>query len=161
MVAYFAILGVANGVWVARIPAIKQYLHLSDGLLGLALLAAPAGLVVAAPVAGRIVHRTGSRFPMMVAGCCVAVAPVVMGAAGSVAVLMAGLFAFGFAGGVLDVSMNSQAVHVERSSGWPLMNSFHACFSFGGLAGALLGGLFAWAGVGRRRISSSSGSRSR
>jgi MFS family permease len=148
VVAYFAILGVANGVWVARIPAIKQYLHLSDGLLGLALLAAPAGLVVAAPVAGRIVHRTGSRFPMMVAGCCVAVAPVVMGAAGSVAVLVAGLFAFGFAGGMLDVSMNSQAVHVERGFGRPLMNSFHACFSFGGLAGALLGGLFAWAGVG-------------
>jgi predicted MFS family arabinose efflux permease len=39
-------------------------------------------------------------------------------------------------------------VHVERSCGRPLMNSFHACFSFGGLAGALLGGLFAWAGVG-------------
>ena len=41
MVAYFVVLGVANGVWLARIPAVKQGLRLSDGALGLALLAAP------------------------------------------------------------------------------------------------------------------------
>ncbi len=147
MVAYFAILGVANGVWLARIPAIKQHLHLSDGLLGVALLAAPAGMVVAVPLAGRIVHRIGSRIPVL-AGSVVALVPVAMGLAGNVAALMAGLFAFGFAGGVLDVGMNSQAVHVERGAGRPLMSSFHACFSFGGLAGALLGAAFAWASVG-------------
>ncbi len=148
VVAYFGMLGIANGVWLARIPAIKQDLHLSDGLLGLALLAAPAGLVVAAPIAGRIVHRTGSRRLAVAAGSCVVLAPIAMGLAGTMAQLMAGLFAFGFAGGMLDVSMNSQAVHVERHCGRPLMSSFHACYSFGGLAGALLGGLFAWASVG-------------
>lgn len=148
MLAYFGVLGVANGVWLARIPAIKQHLHLSDGLLGLALLAAPAGLVVAAPLAGRILHKTGSRLPIVAAGSCVALVPVIMGIAGNLAALMGGLFVFGFVSGMLDVAMNSQAVHVERGWGRPLMSSFHACYSFGGLAGALLGGLFAWANVG-------------
>jgi MFS family permease len=147
VVAYFAVLGVANGVWLARIPAVKQNLHLTDGVLGLALLAAPAGMVVVVPLASRIVHRTGSRLPTLVAGICAALVPLALGQAPSLAALMAALFAFGLAGGMLDVCMNSQAVLVERGFGRPLMTSFHSCYSFGGLAGALLGGIFAWAGI--------------
>ena len=145
--AFFAVLGTANGVWLARIPAVKQHLHLSDGTLGLALLAAPAGLVLVVLLAGRIVDRIGSRRPVVTAGFCVALLPISLGLASSMAALMAGLFAFGLAGGMLDVAMNAQAVHVERGYGRPLMTSFHACYSFGGLAGSLFGGLFAWAGV--------------
>jgi MFS family permease len=148
LVAYFAVLGLSNGVWLARIPAIKQHLHLSDGLLGVALLAAPAGLVVVVQIAGKVMHTFGSRRPTVIAGVVVPLLPVVMGLAGSLATLMAGLFAFGFAGGMLDVGMNSQAVEVQRRYGRPLMTSFHACFSFGALVGALFGGLFAWAGIG-------------
>lgn len=147
MVAYFAVLGVANGVWLARIPAVKEHLHLTDGVLGLALLAAPAGLVIAAPLAGRVVHRSGSRLSTPVAGTCVALVTIGLGLAPSLPVLMVTLFAFGLAGGMLDVSMNSQAVVVERTAGRPLMTSFHSCYSFGGLAGALLGGAFAWAAI--------------
>jgi MFS family permease len=148
VVAYFAILGVANGVWLSRIPAVKQDLHLSDGVLGLALLASPAGLVVVVPFAGRIVQRIGSRRPTVVAGLCAALLPIALGLAPSLPVLMAALFAYGLAGGMLDVAMNSQAVLVEREAGRPLMTSFHACYSFGGLGGALVGGAFAWASIG-------------
>jgi fucose permease len=49
---------------------------------------------------------------------------------------------------MVDVAMNSQAVLVERRAGRPLMTSFHASYSFGGLGGALFGGLFAWVGIG-------------
>lgn len=147
MVAYFAILGVSNGVWLARIPAIKQHLQLSDGLLGFALLAAPAGLVVVVQMTGKVMHTFGSRRPTVIAGTCCAVLPITMGLAGGLPSLMGSLFAFGFAGGMVDVGMNSQAVEVQRRYGRPLMTTFHACYSFGGLAGALLGGLFAWAAI--------------
>jgi len=147
VLVYFALLGLANGVWLARIPAIKQSLQLTDGVLGVALLSAPAGLVVVVLVASRIVHRAGSRRPTRIAGVCAALLPVALGLAPSLPALMAALFAFGLAAGMLDVSMNSQAVLVERAAGRPLMASFHACYSFGGLAGALLGGLFATAGI--------------
>ena len=147
VLTYFAVLGLANGVWLARIPAVKQSLHLTDGVLGLALLSAPAGLVVVVLFAGRLVHRVGSARPTMIAGTCAAVLPVALGLAPSLVALMVALFAFGLASGLVDVSMNSQAVLVERGVGRPLMTSFHASYSFGGLAGALLGGLFAWAGI--------------
>ncbi len=145
--AFFAVLGAANGVWLARIPAVKHHLQLSDGLLGIALLASPAGLVLVVLLAGRIVDRIGSRRPVLVAGFCVALLPITLGLAPNMAALMAGLFGFGLVGGMLDVAMNEHAVQVERGYGRPLMTSFHACYSFGGLAGALFGGLFAWIGL--------------
>jgi MFS family permease len=147
-VAYFAVLGVSDGVWLARIPAVKHNLNLSDGLLGVALLAAPAGVVLVAIAAGRLVDRFGSARPTLLAGVAVALLPIALGLAGSLATLAVALFAFGVAAGLLDVSMNAQAVRVERGYRRPLITSFHACYSFGGLVGALLGGLFAWVGVG-------------
>jgi len=146
--AYFAVMGLADGVWLARIPAVKQNLGLSDGRLGVALLASPAGLVLVAAVADRLIARFGSARLTVAGGVVMPLLPVAFGLAGSTAALMAALLVYGAAGGLLDVSMNAQAVAVERGYGRPLINSFHACYSFGGLLGALLGGLFAWAGIG-------------
>ena len=147
MAVLFAALGILNGVWAARIPAVKAGLGLSDGSLGVALISAPVGLVLATLAAGRIVDRFGSSRPARVAGALVVVAPVGMGLAGNQAELMAALLAYGAVGGVLDVAMNAQAVRVERGYGRPLMNSFHGLFSFGVLGGALIGGLSAGAGI--------------
>ena len=146
--AYFTLLGLVDGVWLARIPAVKHNLNLSDGVLGVALLAAPAGTVLITLVAGRLVDRFGSAWAIPLAGVATSLLPVALGLAGSLAELMAALFAFGIAAGTLDVSMNAQAVRVERGYRRPMLTSFHACYSLGGLTGALLGGLFAWVGVG-------------
>jgi MFS family permease len=145
---YFLVLGLADGVWLARIPAVKQNLGLSDGLLGVALLAAPVALVIIAAFADRLIDRFGSAWPTVAGAVAISLLPVAFGLAGSLSVLMAALFVYGLAGGLMDVAMNAQAVRVERGYRRPMINSFHACYSFGGLAGALLGGLFAWAGVG-------------
>lgn len=133
---------------MARIPAVKHALQLSDGLLGVSLLAAPAGLVLVVLLAGRLVDAFGSSRLTRISGVAVALLPISLGLAQNMATLMIALLAFGVAVGSLDVAMNAQAGEVERRSGHPLMTSFHACYSFGGLAGALLGGLFAWAGIG-------------
>ena len=58
--AYFLIMGLTAGVWMARIPAVKAQAHLSDGTLGVALFAVPVGLMVGAAVAERLVDRIGS-----------------------------------------------------------------------------------------------------
>ena len=62
--------------------------------------------------------------------------------------LLAGLLAFGVAGGLLAVSINAQAVLVERAYRRPLMASFHASYSLGGLTGAVTGGILAWVQAG-------------
>ena len=68
ILAYFFILGVGFAAWGARLPAIKQSLHLSDGRLGLALFAVPAGSVLTLALSGRIADRFGAVRVLRVAG---------------------------------------------------------------------------------------------
>src|ERR671914_587302 len=147
VLTYFFLLGMVGAVWVARIPAIKHRLELSDGMLGAALLAMPVGLVVVMLVCGRLVDRFGSGRVTRPAAVLFALLLVPLGVAASLPALVIGLFFFGLLSGTQDVAMNAHAVRVERAYGRPLMASFHAVYSIGGLTGALFGGLFAWRGL--------------
>ena len=138
-VAVFFIHGLLFASWTAHIPQVKEHAGLTVGALGLALLGAPAGSVSAMLVSAKLLPGLGSR--RMVRGCLVgycAAGPLV-GLAGSLPTLFAALFAWGAFQGSLDVSMNTQAVAVERARGRPLMSGFHACWSIGTFAGAAAG----------------------
>jgi predicted MFS family arabinose efflux permease len=150
----FAVLGVffANGVaigtWVVRIPAVQQSLGLGEGLLGVALLGAAVGALAAMPLVGAMVSRFGSRRVVGTTALLLSLSLVMPALAPNLFSLMLALVMVGAANGGLDVSMNAQAVVVERGYGRPIMSSFHAAWSFGGLAGAALGGLLASQGIG-------------
>jgi fucose permease len=142
------VMGLTAGVWMARIPAVKAQAHLSDGTLGAALFAVPAGLVIGAAVAERLVDRIGSArvaWAFGIGSCLVCITP---GFAKNLPELMVALLGVGVTGGTLDVAQNAQGVRVEAAYGRPVMTSLHAGYSFGAIAGALIGGGFAWAGVG-------------
>ncbi|MFI6317416.1 MFS transporter [Nonomuraea sp. NPDC050556] len=141
---FFAVLGLVSGVWAARIPAVKQNLSLTDGELGLALLAVAVGLVLGMQFAGRLTDRLGSAAVIVPAGVASSLLMIPPGFAPNLAALIAALFAWGMVNACLDVAMNTHAVEVERVYGRPLMSSFHGMFSVGGLIGAGLGALFAW-----------------
>jgi hypothetical protein len=139
--------GLLFASWTAHIPQVKDHLGLTDGTLGLALLGAPLGSVAAMMVAARLLPRLGSKRMVQISllGYCLA-GPLV-GLAGSFAALFAALFAWGAFQGALDVSMNTQAVTVERAAGRPLMSGFHGSWSIGAFAGAGLGVLGVAAGI--------------
>jgi fucose permease len=146
--AYFLVMGLTGGVWMARIPAAKAQAHLSDGILGIALFAVPVGLVLGAALAERLVDRVGSTLLARVSGIGACAASVTPGLAHALPGLMAALFVIGVSGGLLDVSQNAQGVRIEAAYGRPVMSSMHACYSLGAILGSLAGGAFAWAGVG-------------
>ena len=148
MFGYFFILGVAFATWSARLPAIKETLHLSDGRLGLALFAVPAGSVVTLAASGRMADRFGDIRVMRIGGVLCPAALVPIGLAGDLVTLMAALAWFGVTAGLLDVSMNACGARLELAYGRPILSSLHAGYSIAGLAGALIGGLTAAAGVG-------------
>jgi MFS family permease len=54
--------------------------------------------------------------------------------------LMPSLLVFGFFNGLIDGCMNSQAGHLQKRLGKPIMSSTHACWTVGNLMGAMLGG---------------------
>ena len=141
-------MGMTAGVWMARIPAVKAQAGLSDGALGLALFAAPVGLVLGAALAERLVDRLGSALVVRVTGVGSCVLTAGPGLARNLPELMAALLVLCLASGTLDVAQNAQGVRVEAAYKRPVMTSMHSFFSLGAMAGALAGGGFAWAGVG-------------
>lgn len=134
--AYFGLLGVMVGVWVARIPEIQARLGLDDGRLGVALLMSAAGATGAMPLTGRLAARVGTRaLAWGSAGGAVALLPLIAWAP-SRAALMAVLLAYGATTGIFGVVVNAMAVEVERRIGRPVLSTFHGLFSLGCLVGA-------------------------
>ncbi|CAN5178125.1 MFS transporter [soil metagenome] len=146
--AVFFLNGFGFASWVVRIPAVQEKLALSEGPLGIALLGAAVGLLISTPLAGWLVARLGSRPVVGVTSLLVSLVLLPLALAPNLPFLMFANVASGAAAGALDVSMNAQAVAVENGDGRSIMSSFHAAFSFGGLAGAASGGLVASLGVG-------------
>src|SRR6201996_4955181 len=124
-------MGLTNGVWNARIPAAKSQAQLTDGTLGVALFAVPAGLVVGALLAERLVDRVGSARVARVSALGVCAALVTPGLAGNLPGLMAALFVLGIGSGTVDVASNAQGVRVEAAYRRPVMSSMHAFYSLG------------------------------
>jgi predicted MFS family arabinose efflux permease len=133
--------------WVSRIPALQVKLGLSHGTLGLALLGMATGALISMPLAGRFSSRHGSHRVCQVSAALYCLALPLLALAPNATAFMLALLAFGAAHGALDVAMNAQAVLVEKAYPKPIMASFHALFSLGGLAGAGLGGGFAAMGL--------------
>ncbi len=144
----FFVNGVLIANWFARIPDVKQQLGISEGTLGLALLAAAVGALIAQPTAGWAIGRVGSRVVTTVMAIAFCAAVVLLGFVSSLPYLVLALGVWGACNGGLDVAMNAQAAIVERQYGRPIMNSFHALWSVGGLLGAGIGGLAVTAGLG-------------
>ncbi len=147
VIAVFFVHGLLFASWTAHIPQLKQQLGLSDGRLGLALLGAPIGSVLAMVVAARLLPLVGSRCIVRVALVGYCIAGPFIGLAGSLATFFVTFLLWGFFQGTLDVSMNTQAIAVERVSGRVLMPGFHGSWSTGALVGALVGAVAVGIGV--------------
>ena len=146
--ALFFVNGAILASWVPYVPMVKQRLGIGDGLLGVVLLFMAIGALGALPFAGTLVGRLGSRTVSVGAGLglCLSLPLPVLAPTPFLAALA--LLFFGAFNSTLDVAMNAQAVEVEQRRGRALMSSFHAMFSVGGLAGALLSSVIIAAGVG-------------
>lgn len=139
--------GLLIGSWAARIPAVQRQTDVTSGELGLALFAMSLGALVAMPTAGRLSERIGSR-PVTIAALLGGGAALLLTSlAGGLGTLAGALFLFGAGFGGVNVAANAQGLALERLNGRSILSSFHAAFSFGGLAGAGLGALAAAAGT--------------
>lgn len=133
---FFLSCGIGMSSWAPMVPYAKSRLGLDDAALGILLLALGGGAMVTMPLTSVFINIFGSRRTMMgaVVVYCMALPflafvqhPLLMGLA---------LFIFGAGIGAVDVSMNAQAVVVERKLARPVMSSFHGLYSVGGLMGA-------------------------
>lgn len=134
MIFFVAGLGMAS--WAPLIPFVKNRLNADDATLGLLLFCIAAGAMLMMPFTGRLIARFSYR--LIILCCCIALAlilPLLL-IGTSLGILAVLLLCFGAANGILDVTMNAQAIVVEQASGEARMSGFHGFYSLGSIAGA-------------------------
>jgi MFS family permease len=134
----FFVQGLTFASWASRIPDIKSLLHLSTSSLGAVLFAMPAGQFMAMALSGYLVSRYGSKRVLVWSALLYPAALVLLGTIGAVWQLFAGLLVFGITSNLINISINTQAVGIERLYGRSIMASFHGIWSLGGFFGGLL-----------------------
>ncbi|GGX71597.1 MFS transporter [Streptomyces anandii] len=143
LTTFFALDGFVFAGWVVRIPAIKHQTHASAGALGMALLGVSAGAVITMTLTGRLCRRYGSHPVTVVCAVLLSLSVALPPLTHSVWALGAVLLVFGAAYGGINVAFNSAAVDLVAALRRPVMPTFHAAFSLGGMAGAGLGAIVA------------------
>jgi MFS family permease len=138
----FFINGFVHANLAARFPLVQELFSVDNGTFGIVLLSTSLGALLAMPFTGWLIIRNGSRRIAIAAiflYCLfVPLVPLMTGIYGLALIF----FIMGITAGMLDVSMNAQAVMVEQQYRKPIMTSFHALFSIGMVAGAGCGALF-------------------
>lgn len=144
--AIFFAAGFAVGAWAVAIPLVKALFGLSEATLSLVLFAMGAGAIAAMPIAGSVPARIGGtgrtlRISGPIFAALLAALPLMHVVSAGIAPLAVSAFLFGMFNVLVDVPMNAHASVVEGRWGRPIMSSFHAAWSGGGLVGAAFGGL--------------------
>ncbi|MFJ8750005.1 MFS transporter [Streptomyces sp. NPDC102441] len=134
-----AVLFFTNGALFAnllpRYPQIKADLDMSNAFYGLAVAAFPAGAVAAGLAAGVAIRRLGSARTAVLGTLLTGAGILAAGVSGSVALFAGALFVAGAMDAVTDVAQNAHGLRVQRHYGRSIINSFHAIWSIGAVAG--------------------------
>ncbi|MEO8795356.1 MAG: MFS transporter [Daejeonella sp.] len=135
----FFLTGLCFASWASRIATIQQELNLSEAALGGILFSLPLGLMVSLPISGWLISVIGSRTLLIISLIAYSIALLSLGLAGNIYLLIGFLFLFGFFSNGVNISVNTQAVMVEKIYGRPIMASFHGLWSLAGFTGAIIG----------------------
>lgn len=142
----FFIAGVTMAAWAPLVPFAKARAQVDEGTLGMLLLCLGAGSMVSMPLSGALTARLGCRRIIVLSTTLICLMLPLLATLSSLPGLMLALLFFGAGIGAMDVSINVQAIIVERASGRTMMSGFHGLFSVGGIVGAA--GVSALLGLG-------------
>lgn len=135
---YFC-MGLVFSSWASRIPDIKTSLGLNDAAFGTILFAMPVAQFLMMTFSGKLVTRYGSRNILLFAFPLYSFCMCNIGLVREGWQLAIVLFAFGLAGNMCNISINTQGVTAEKLYGRPIMAAFHGGWSIAGFTGALTG----------------------
>lgn len=138
--ALFFVNGFVMGSWAPQIPLLLPRYQITEFTLGILILLIGLGAVSAMIFSGKLIAAHGSRRMSLTFGACmVPMLPLVV-ASPNLASVSVSLLLLGAMLGSMDVSMNANAVEVERRLDRAIMSSSHGFWSLGGFAGGALGG---------------------
>lgn len=143
----FFIPGFAISTWGPMIPFVKERLQIPTDILGILLLCVGISAFLMMPVSGFLSQKFGCKKVIIVGSIGMALNIVFLSFLPSVWLYGVFLLLIGGFMGILDVSVNVNAVMIEKISKKRLMSGMHGFWSVGCFASAGLFSLLATSGV--------------
>ena len=142
----FVLAAALSAVWIVRVPAMVDKLHLRPSTVGIVVLCWGAGALFTMQLTRRLLVSVGTRRALLFSAPASTASIALIGLAPNYPLLLAAAVVFGMAFGVLDIAMNTQAAAIERAYGEHLMNGMHAGWSVGAVIGGIAGSIAAGLG---------------
>ncbi|GHU88490.1 MFS transporter [Bacteroidia bacterium] len=132
--------GLCFSSWASRLPDIKEIFGLENWThFGFLMFMLPVGKFVAIPAVGYLFPRIGSKKTVLISIMGYILSLFAVGLVPGIYFLTVVLFLFGMFWNMTDISLNTQAIEVERIYGKPIIATFHATWSLAACLGALIG----------------------
>ncbi len=145
--AGFAIYSFSMGNIFPRIPDVQQAMGVGEGALGLGLIGAPVGTLIALTFATPLLEKIGFRTALMAAIPLLALLYAIAVQAPTPQVLFFLLIPVGLTVGSIEIILNLEADRTEHLLGYRIMNRAHAFWSIGFFGAGLFGAAMAQSGL--------------
>ena len=132
---FFFLSGICFSTWASRIPTIKTAFGFNDAMLGAVLLCMPISSLAGLPVSSWLVSRYDSRVPLAAGFIMLTVALSMIGFSQNIVMLVISICLFSFSLRMLNISMNTQAITLQKKFSKKINGSFHGLWSTGGICG--------------------------
>lgn len=130
--------GFSFSTWASRIPTIKEEFGFNEAELGSLLLSMPLGSLLGLPISGWLVAKYNSRVPLSIGYGLNALALAGIAYAHTTFALIIAISIFAFTTRIFNISVNTQALTLQKQFGKKNLGSFHGFWSLGGIGGILL-----------------------
>jgi MFS family permease len=135
---FFFLSGICFSTWASRIATIQANFGFNEAELGTILLAMPISSLIGLPFSGWLVSKYDSRVPLTFAFVSLSISLTCIGFASNVYFLVASICLFSFTLRILNISMNTQSITVQKQYERKINGSFHGLWSVGGIIALLI-----------------------
>lgn len=135
--AFFFLSGFCFSSWASRIPSIKFTFDMNEAELGSFLFILPICSLIGLPISGWLISKYDSSY-LLISGFLIYIFSLLgIGYASNIQLLTVVVCFFAFGLRAINISMNTQAIQLQKRYGRTINGSFHGIWSLGGLCGIL------------------------
>jgi len=134
----FLFSGICIGTWTSRIPTIKTNFDLNEAELGTLLLSMPIASIIGIPLSSWLVARFESRKPLLFSFLFNIATILIIGFTSNYLLLQVAVFMFAFSLRILNITVNTQSLMVQKLFDKRILGLFHALWSLGSMVGVAI-----------------------
>lgn len=140
VLSLFMAQGLCFASWASRLTDIKAAFNIQDLLtFGLLVTLQPIGKFLAIPIVGFLMQKIGSKNTVLISLGGFIISLFFVGLTANIYILGTFFMLFGTCWNMTDISLNTQAIEVERIYGKTIIATFHAGWAISACIGALIG----------------------